>query len=108
MICMDPPMTHYVPALRREAVCVHLFSDRTGAEGTAELVAFAERLGLKRRWIQHEGTYKEHFDVMGRARIDAAIALGATALKRADAVAVWRQKRTVLVGGGQVGTVTDP
>ncbi len=33
------------------------------ADTPDELLAMADRIGVQRRWIQHEGTYKEHFDI---------------------------------------------
>jgi hypothetical protein len=33
------------------------------ADSTDELVAMAERIGVARKWIQAEGTWREHFDV---------------------------------------------
>jgi hypothetical protein len=33
------------------------------ADTTAELLDMADRIGVHRRWIQKQGTWKEHFDV---------------------------------------------
>lgn len=33
------------------------------ADSTAELLAMADVIGVKRRWIQYPGTPKEHFDI---------------------------------------------
>ncbi len=33
------------------------------ADSTEELLAMADKIGVARRWIQHAGTYKEHFDI---------------------------------------------
>ena len=33
------------------------------ADSTAELLAMADRIGVARRWIQHPGTDREHFDI---------------------------------------------
>ena len=49
------------------------------ADTHEELVAMADRLGLKRAWIQYPGTYKEHYDVTESKR-DAAFKLGAMEL----------------------------
>lgn len=49
----------------------HLFADTTD-----ELVTFAELLGLRREWIQHPGTHREHFDLTASKR-DEAIQRGA-------------------------------
>jgi hypothetical protein len=33
------------------------------ADSTDELLAIADRIGLARKWIQHAGTHREHFDI---------------------------------------------
>lgn len=33
------------------------------ADTTEELLAMADRIGVARKWIQHAGTWKEHFDI---------------------------------------------
>jgi len=33
------------------------------ADSTAELEEIAEKIGLPRKWIQHAGTYREHYDI---------------------------------------------
>ena len=63
MIMMDTPRVDMFKG--RPILTAHLLSTLPGPEGTAELVEFALSLGLKREWIQFEGTYREHFDLMG-------------------------------------------
>lgn len=90
----DPgPMTIYVDDMRRPArvgpvdgVWSHLLSDLPGAEGQAELLAFAERLGVGARWIQNEGTATEHFDLREPMR-QRALELGAQPISYGRAVA---------------------
>lgn len=41
-----------------------------------ELLAMADKIGVQRKWIQHAGTHREHFDVCMSKR-DKAIAHGA-------------------------------
>lgn len=60
----------------REIRTAHMLSTLHGAEGTAELVAFALRIGMRREWIQYEGTHQEHFDLMG-VKCDEAQQAGA-------------------------------
>ncbi|HWJ65774.1 MAG TPA: DUF4031 domain-containing protein [Nocardioides sp.] len=86
-------MTVYVDDMRLEAtvgpvegVWSHLLSDLPGAAGRAELLAFAERLGLEARWIQNPGTATEHFDVTEPTR-QRALALGAVPIRYGRAVA---------------------
>lgn len=33
------------------------------ADSTAELLDMADRIGVARKWIQYQGTWKEHFDI---------------------------------------------
>jgi hypothetical protein len=33
------------------------------ADSTEELLAMADSIGVARKWIQHAGTWKEHFDI---------------------------------------------
>ena len=33
------------------------------ADSTEELLTMADRIGVSRRWLQHAGTPKEHFDI---------------------------------------------
>lgn len=46
------------------------------ADTPAELRTFADRLGLNPEWLQHEGTYREHYDVTSVVR-QKALDLGA-------------------------------
>lgn len=67
-------MTVYVDDMRRPARPAgyrgrgtprwsHLFADTH-----PELMAFAVRLGLNPRWLQHGGTHREHFDLTETVR----------------------------------------
>lgn len=33
------------------------------ADTQKELLEFADKIGVKRKWIQYKGTYLEHFDI---------------------------------------------
>ena len=33
------------------------------ADTSDELLAMADKIGVQRKWIQHPGTFKEHFDI---------------------------------------------
>ncbi|KKK51577.1 hypothetical protein LCGC14_3113560 [marine sediment metagenome] len=41
------------------------------ADTSSELHAMTSKLGLSRRWCQHEGTRKEHYDVSLSKRVQA-------------------------------------
>ncbi len=75
MIVMDRPRTDTFRG--KQITTAHLASTLIGAEGTAELIAFALSIGMKERWIQHRGEPREHFDLMG-SRCEMAIQAGAT------------------------------
>jgi hypothetical protein len=89
MIVMDAPRTDTFRG--RRITTAHLVSTLPAPEGTAELVAFAIGLGMRRAWIQHEGEPREHFDLMG-GRCQAAIDAGAVVDKH-TLVAAMRAKR---------------
>lgn len=67
-------MTVYVDSMRarfgRMVMC-HMVADTS-----EELHAMAQRIGLQRRLCQHEGTYKEHYDIALSKR-KLALAAGA-------------------------------
>lgn len=67
-------MTVYVDNMRapfgRMVMC-HMFAD-----STAELDAMADAIGIARKWRQHSGTHKEHYDVCLSMRAKA-VRLGA-------------------------------
>lgn len=93
-------MTIYVDDMQRRArvgritaVWSHLVSDLPGEEGTAELVAFAKRIGLNPAWIQSRGKPTEHFDVT-EAKRQAALRAGALPVKYgAEGAAITLSKR---------------
>ncbi len=58
--------------------CSHMISTLLGPDGTRELLMFATGMGLKGAWIQNVSTPTEHFDLLGKGRIDAAREQGAT------------------------------
>lgn len=49
----------------------HLYADTT-----EELLEMVDKIGVKRKWIQHAGTYREHFDI-AKGKRDRAIKAGA-------------------------------
>lgn len=82
MIVHDTPRDVTFRRFKRTA---HMASDLPGAEGTAELLAFAKRIGLQERWIQNRGTPTEHFDLFDAA-IGRAIKAGSVEIERRDFV----------------------
>ena len=67
----------------------HMWSD-VSAE---ELVAFAERLGLKAQWLQHrgQGRFKEHFDLRPSKRV-LAVQKGATEIKATEFIRIVKER----------------
>ena len=93
-------MAIYVDDLRRwgwklrghETPSCHLFTDALDLE---ELHAFAEQIGMRRRWFQsHRVT--PHYDLTPTRR-QAALIHGAIEVDRRSAVALWRARRLLLV-----------
>lgn len=41
------------------------------ADTTEELLAMADKIGVNRKWIQHAGTPKEHFDIAKSSKAKA-------------------------------------
>ena len=62
-------MTVYVDRARnrlgRMLMC-HMVADTPG-----DLASMADRIGLRREWLQHPGTWKEHYDVSKGKRLQA-------------------------------------
>ncbi|HHZ9309722.1 TPA: DUF4031 domain-containing protein [Pseudomonas aeruginosa] len=72
----------------------HMFADTT-----EELLAMADKIGVHRKWLQHAGTIKEHFDIC-LSKKSAALAAGAVAITYPDGVAeIMRQRRERQQGG---------
>ena len=83
-------MSVYVDDMRTQVgnmVLCHMVADTT-----EELLSMADWIGLERRWIQHEGTYREHFDV-SLAKRKKAVKLGAKEVSVRDLVLKVMEKR---------------
>jgi hypothetical protein len=62
------------------------------ADTTDELLAMADRIGVKRRWLQKAGTYYEHFDICMAKRAQA-VKCGAVEIDLRQAGQLLRRKR---------------
>lgn len=62
------------------------------ADSTQELLAMADKIGVARKWIQHAGTPKEHFDVCLTKR-KLAVENGAREITCEEFVEIWNRKR---------------
>lgn len=83
-IYVDPLTVFTTKGLFSGGSC-HLFA---APEHREALHAFAERVGLQRRWFQ-EHRLCPHYDLTHSRRI-AAVRLGAVELTRVEAVTLWR------------------
>ena len=83
MILIDTPRQVRFRRFRRTA---HMMSDLPSpSDATAELLSFADRIGLKANWIQNAGSATEHFDIFDGA-IERAIAAGAVVVSGRDLI----------------------
>lgn len=77
-------MTVYVDDMRagfgRMVMC-HMTADTS-----AELLAMADTIGVQRKWLQHGGKWKEHFDI--------ALSKRALAVKAGAVEITWRDSVT--------------
>jgi hypothetical protein len=59
-----------------EAPFGNMFMCHMIADTTEELLQMVDKIGVKRKWIQKPGTYKEHFDIC-LSKKKKAVAAGA-------------------------------
>jgi hypothetical protein len=82
-------MTVYVDDARHpfgRMIMCHMIAD-----SREELLEMSDRIGVARRWIQAEGTWKEHFDIsVGKRR--EAIAAGAVEITQREMVMILRKR----------------
>ncbi len=62
------------------------------ADTTEELNEMADRIGVKRRWIQDAGTYKEHYDI-AVAKRKKAVRAGAREITQRELALKLRARR---------------
>ena len=67
------------------------------ADSTYELMAMADRIGVQRKWIQHPGTYREHFDISLSKR-SLAVLHGAVEITWRQAGVMQRERRLAAQG----------
>ncbi len=76
-------MSVYVDDMRAQfgrMIMCHMIADTTD-----ELLAMAFRIGVARRWLQHAGTSREHFDIsLGRRAL--AVKSGAVEITQRELV----------------------
>lgn len=83
-------MSVYVDNMRAQygrMVMFHMVADTTD-----ELLAMADTIGVARKWIQHPGTPKEHFDItLGKRAL--AVKAGAAEIGNRQLTEIIRGKR---------------
>lgn len=62
------------------------------ADSTDELLAMADRIGVDRRWLQHAGTAREHFDISLSKRM-LAVRHGASEITTREVVRLMRRSK---------------
>jgi len=62
------------------------------ADTEEELLAMADKIGVQRRWHQHPGTIKSHFDICTSKR-EKAVDLGAVEIEYPSGKAALMKKR---------------
>ena len=62
------------------------------ADSRAELDAMADAIGVQRKWIQHEGTHLEHYDICLSKRA-AAVRAGAVEVTMRELAMITRARR---------------
>lgn len=83
-------MAVYVDTMRAQygrMIMCHMMADTK-----AELLAMVDTIGVARKWIQHEGSWQEHFDI-SLAKKSQAVRLGAIEISRKDMVRKMMDRR---------------
>lgn len=87
-------MTVYVDDMKcsyKNMIMCHM-----GAETKEELLNMVDKIGVKRKWIQHEGTWREHFDICLSKR-KLAIAHGAVEISQREFVTKMKERFNVKI-----------
>lgn len=87
-------MTVYVDDMYRTPIGLfrHMKMSHMIADSTDELLTMADRIGLKRKWLQKAGTSDEHFDV-GMGLRAKAVAAGAKEITMRELAQRCRDRR---------------
>lgn len=64
------------------------------ADSRQELLDMVDKIGVDRKWIQHKGTPREHFDIAASKR-KLAVSFGAVEVTRRELGQILRKKREV-------------
>ena len=97
-------MTVYVDDMKAQfgrMVMCHMLADTD-----EELLAMADRIGVQRRWHQHPGTPRSHFDIALSKRAEAVKA-GAQEIRWRDSGRVSMHRRKVALGMAEPLTISE-
>lgn len=86
-------MTVYVDDMRApfgRLIMCHMIAD-----STVELLAMADTIGVQRKWIQYQGTDREHFDI--------ALSKRALAVKAGAREITWRELGAIMARRRRLG-----
>lgn len=76
------------------------------ADSTDELLAMADTIGVQRKWIQHAGTSREHFDIAISKR-SMAVSAGAVEITMRQTGQIVRSKRDSAASASQTNTTAE-
>jgi NRPS condensation-like uncharacterized protein len=93
-VYVDDMHTTPMGAFGRMKMC-HMVADTTD-----ELLALADAIGVQRKWLQHAGTHREHFDISTSKRA-LAVAAGAVEITMSQTGRIARAKREAGTKGGE-------
>ncbi len=62
------------------------------ADSTDELLAMADKIGVQRKWLQHAGTEREHFDI-AKSKRALAVQHGAVEITMREAAQMVQARR---------------
>ena len=62
------------------------------ADSTKELLLMVDEIGIDRKWIQHEGSYREHFDICLSKR-KQAVSFGAIEITMRELGLMLKQRK---------------
>ena len=88
------PMAIFMDKPRNDG-WAHLFSDKPGEEGSNELHAFAEKIGLRGRWVHAAYSYAEHYDIK-EGYIKIAKSAGAIIVDRRKLGRILKRKKLIM------------
>ncbi len=66
------------------------------ADSSEELLAMATRIGVEHKWLQYEGTHREHFDISAERRA-LALVFGATSITYRESGRITYRRRQIML-----------